>query len=162
VAICALLARAPLRAAQTAAMAVLAILFFGFLYADESVLNDFEDQVDRVVAQLPPGQRVVLSVSDPDLEVNALAHMVDRACIGRCWSYANYEPSSAQFRIRVTGKSAIVASTDADSGGLQNGSYVVKPGDLPLVQIVLDTAGDLVVRTPPVGEPLRMTRWNGL
>lgn len=160
--ICAMLASLPVRFAHTAALGAVAIVFFGFLYADESALNRFEDQVDRVVMQLPAWQRVVLSVGDSGLEVNALTHMIDRACIGRCWSYANYEPASAQFRIRVIGKTGIVAATDADANGLQNGTYVVKPADLPMYQILMDTAGQLVVRMPPVDQPLRMTAWKGL
>jgi len=160
--ICAMLANLPVRPANTAALSAVAVLFFGFLYADESALNAFEDQIDQVVMQFPPGQRVVLSVADSGLEVNALTHMIDRACIGRCWSYANYEPASAQFRIRVIGKSGIVASTDADSNRMQNGTYVVKPADLPMFQILIDQAGQLVVRMPPAGEPLQMTLWKGL
>ena len=160
--ICAMLASLPVRLVHTAALGAVAMVFFGFLYADESRLNEFEDQVDRVVMQLPAWQRVVLSVGDSGLQVNALTHMIDRACIGRCWSYANYEPASAQFRIRVIGKTGIVADTDADANGLQNGAYVVKPNDLPMYQILLDTAGQLVVRMPPVGQPLRMTAWKGL
>lgn len=160
--ICAMLASIRVGRAQIAAISAVALVFFGFLYADENALNGFEDQVDQVVMQLPPGQRVVLSVGDSGLQVNALTHMIDRACIGRCWSYANYEPSSAQFRIRVIGKTGIVAAIDADANGLQNGTYVVKPDDLPMFQILLDTAGQLVVRMPPVDQPLRMTMWKGL
>ena len=151
-----------MRASQTVALSAVAVLFFGFLYTDESALNDFEDQVDQAVMQLPAGQRVVFSVGDSGLQVNALTHMIDRACIFRCWSYANYEPASAQFRVRVTGKSGIVASTDEDSNRMQNGTYVVKTADLPLYQILADTSGRLVVRMPPAGEPLRMTSWKGL
>jgi len=147
---------------QAGAMGLIALLFFGFLYSDEEVLNDFEDQVDQVVAQLPPGQRVVLSVDDDDIQVNALTHMIDRACIGRCWSYANYEPSSGQFRVRVVGETSVVAATDMDSSGMQVGSYVVKPRDLPLVQIMVNNAGRLVVRQPPAGSPIGITRWSGL
>jgi len=147
---------------QAGALGAIALLFFGFLYGDEKVLNDFEDQVDQVVAQLPPGQRVVLSVEDDDIQVNALTHMIDRACIGRCWSYANYEPSSGQFRVRVAGATSVVAATDADSMAFDDGSYVVKPRDLPLVQIVVNNAGRLVVREPPAGSPIGITRWSGL
>ncbi|HEY1241356.1 MAG TPA: hypothetical protein VGF16_12415 [Bryobacteraceae bacterium] len=160
--ICAMLANMPVRRVQTAALWAVAVVFFAFLYSDESALNDFEDQVDQVVMQFPSGQRVVLSVVDSGLEVNALTHMIDRACIGRCWSYANYEPASAQFRIRVTGKTSIVAATDEDSSRMQSGTYVVKPDDLPMFQILLDTAGRLVVRQPPVGQPLQITVWKGL
>jgi len=57
--------------------------------------------------------------------------MIDRACLGRCYSYANYEPATAQFRIRAIAENPIVVSTDNDSLCLQDGSYVVKQRDLP-------------------------------
>ena len=33
--------------------------------------------------------------------IESSAHVIDRACIGHCFSYANYEPATAQFRVRV-------------------------------------------------------------
>ena len=60
--------------------------------------------MDGVISQLPAGQRIVSGVDDPDLHVFAVTHMIDRACLGRCFSYANYEPSTAQFRIRTRGR----------------------------------------------------------
>ena len=160
--VCAALSGAWVRPWQTAAMAVLVLALFGVLYADESVLNGFEDQVDEVVARIPAGRRVVLSVVDEEIEVNALAHMIDRACVGHCWSYGNYEPSTGQFRVRVTGASSVVVTTDVDAGMLEVGSYIVKPGDLPLTQILANSAGRLVLREPPAGGPIGATRWSGL
>src|SRR5271157_5619728 len=103
--VCALLGAAQPRAFVRYAIMLVALVFFGFLYRDERALNVFEDRMQDTVAQLAPGQRIVNGVEDPNLRVNALAHMIDRVCLGRCFSYANYEPSTAQFRIRVTGAS---------------------------------------------------------
>ena len=122
---------APARAgAASAALALVAAVFFAFLYRDERILNQFEDRLDAVVAQVPKDQRVILGVRDPTLRVNALAHMIDRACIDRCYSYANYEPSTRQFRVRVDTPNAIVASTYAESSALQNGQ-LRGPGPRP-------------------------------
>ena len=162
IAVCALLAGSPARSWQRYAMAAVSLLFFVFVYADERALNDFEDQLDRVVAQLPPGQRVVLSVNLPGSQVNALAHMMDRACIGHCWSCANYEASSAQFRIRIAGPTALVAPSDADASRLEDGSYVPKAGESPLLQIQVDRTGRLVERHPPPGSPIGVSHWDGL
>ncbi len=151
VCLCALLAAAPMRAYHRYAMGVVALLFFGFLYRDEGALNAFEDRMTRLVSQLPPGQRVVSAIDDPTLRVNALSHMIDRACLGRCYSYANYEPSTAQFRIRAVAQNPMVVSTYEDSRLLQLGSYVVKERDLPLYQVVLDQAGHMGIRTLTAG-----------
>jgi hypothetical protein len=160
--LCALLAAAPMRAYHRYAMGVVALLFFGFLYRDEGVLNAFEDRMTRLVSQLPPGQRVVSAINDPTLRVNALAHMIDRACLGRCYSYANYEPSTAQFRIRAVAENPIVVSTDGDSLRLQNGSYVVKQRDLPLYQMDLDQGGHMAIRILAADAQSGITYWNVL
>jgi hypothetical protein len=160
--LCALLAAAPLRAYHRYAMALVALLFFGFLYRDEGALNTFEDRMTKLVSQLPPGQRVVSAINDPTLRINALTHMIDRACLGRCYSYANYEPSTAQFRIRVMAGNPIVVSTYEDSWRLQDGSYVVKERDLPLYQVVLDPAGHMGIRILTAGAQSGITQWKVL
>jgi len=139
-----------------------AMLFFAFLYRDEGVLNAFEDQLEAAVAQLPPGSRVVSAIQAPQLRTNAIDHMIDRVCINRCWSYANYEPSSGAFRIRVTGPTTIVAPTDMDSSRMQNGGYAVKPRDLPLYRLQLNAAGDFVAQEMPAGALIGASYWNGL
>jgi len=49
--VCALLAAAPTRAYQRYALAVVALIFFTFLYKDEKVLNTVEDRIDGVLSQ---------------------------------------------------------------------------------------------------------------
>ena len=160
--ICALLAAAPPRRFEQHGMVLLAIVFFGFLYRDERVLNSFEDRVQDAVAALPPGQRVISSIYDPSLRIDALAHMIDRACIGHCYSYANYEPSTTQFRIRSVAENAYVAHTYEDSWLMQAGAYRVKERDLPLYQIDLDAGARIVLRSLPVGAPCGATAWKVL
>jgi hypothetical protein len=162
VCLCALLAAAPMRTYHRYAMAVVALVFFGFLYRDERVLNAFEDQMTRLVWQLPPGRRVVSAIDDPTLRINALTHMIDRACLGRCYSYANYEPSTAQFRIRAVAESSMVVSTYEDSWRLQTGTYVVKERDLPLYQVDLDQAGHMGIRILAAGAQSGITEWKVL
>jgi len=132
-------------------LCAVALLFFAFLYRDERALNLFEDRMQDVVAQLPPGQRVVSTIADFDMRINALTHMIDRVCLGRCYSYANYEPSTAQFRIRAIEPNPVVASTYRDSWDMQSGAYIVKPGDLPLYKVDLDQQGKFVVTSMEAG-----------
>ena len=160
--LCAFLARAPVSAWQRYAMTALALLFFAFLYADERTINAFEDQVDVLVASLPPGQRVIGAVQTLGVQVDPLPHIFDRACIGRCYSYANYEPSSGQFRIRVVGNQSMVAPTDADASRMQIGAYVVRPRDLPLFQIEAAPDGRVYLRSLSAGGRNGYTTWTGL
>ncbi|HWB84064.1 MAG TPA: hypothetical protein VG675_07990 [Bryobacteraceae bacterium] len=147
----ALLGGARPRAWQRYGMLAVAAIFFLLVYRDEHALNQFEQQMDEVVAQLPPGQRVVSSIQDPDLRTNALTHMIDRACVGRCFSYANYEPSTAQFRIRAVKPNRLVVSRYADSWALQMGTYILKNRDVPIYKIDLDDSGRMVIRPLKAG-----------
>jgi hypothetical protein len=114
------------------------------------------------VAQLPPGQRVVSPIIDPGLRVNALAHMVDRACMGRCFSYANYEPSTAAFRVRATEVNPVVAEQYNDAWELETGRHVVKDREVPLFRIGVSGAGELAIQSLKAGVLCRSTLWEVL
>ena len=160
--VCALLAAARPHALQRYAMALVALVFFGFLYRDEKILNVLEDRIDGVISRIPAGQRIVSGIDDPDLHVFAVVHMIDRACVGRCYSYANYEPSTAQFRLRTVADNPYVTAHYADSWRMQSGSYVVQDRDLPLLQLVLDQGGRMVVRSLKAGIPCGNTSLKAL
>lgn len=161
VCICAMLGCAQPRAVVRYGLLVVSLVFFGFLFRDERALNAFEDRMDDVVSRIEPGQRVVNGIDDPYLRVNALTHMIDRVCLGRCFSYANYEPSTAQFRIRVAGSSPIVAVNYGDSFEMQRGTYIPKDRDLPLHKLDLDN-GRMVIRDLKAGVPCGSTFWKAL
>ena len=158
VCLCAAVAAERIRPFVGYAIGVLALLFFGCLYIDESALNGLEDRMQRMVNQLPPGQRVVSGITK-EYRVIALAHMIDRVCLGRCYSYANYEPSSKQFRVRATGPNPIVVSTDAEANRLALGTYTVKERDLPLYQVLLDTKGQMAIRRLSPGDVAVVMNW---
>lgn len=113
-----------------------ALIFFGFLYQDTLRLNRMEEKVDQLVSTLPYGTRVLSTIWAPlDSRISFVGHFVDRACIHRCFSYANYEPSSGQFRIRVRGGSPVVSASDDDSEDMQAGEYEIQDEDLPAMEI---------------------------
>jgi hypothetical protein len=154
VCLCALLASAKFGRLQHWSMAAVTAAFFLFLLHDERAFNAFEDRIGQVVATLPPGQRVLLGLDDDSLtRVNAVTHMIDRECIGRCYSYANYEPSTWQFRVRAIAPNPYVASDYRDSYMMQSGQYVVKPSDLPLYQVTMDDGGNVQLASLPAGAP---------
>ncbi len=134
-AFCALAACAYQSRAITALGVVAASLFFWRTYLDHRAINGFEDRVEAAVRTLPPGRRVVGAVSERMYRTAPLAHVVDRACIGHCFSYANYEPATGQFRLRVAGPNPIVISNHLDSYEMQNGRYRFKPSELPVYAV---------------------------
>lgn len=160
--ICAYAAAAPVGKWHRWATGAVALLFFVFLYNDERALNGLEDRIDEAVSQIPAGQRVISAIETAGLRTNPITHMIDRACLGHCYSYANYEPSSAAFRIRVRGRSPIVASTDADASRMQVGGYAVKPWDVPLYRLMLDQSREIVIQSMPPGALTGMSIWDGL
>jgi hypothetical protein len=160
--VCALLGMAQPRALQRYGLMAMALVFFIFLFRDERALNGFEDRMDGVLAQLPAGRRVVSPIIDPALRVNALAHMIDRACVGRCYSYANYEPSTAQFRIRVVADNPYVVADYGDSWSLQNGKHMVRERELPMFKIAVNRAGQLAIENLKAGVLCESTLWEVL
>ncbi len=171
-----------------AAIAIVAVFYFSFLYLDERAVNRIESRIDRLVSRLPPGRRVLalippLSPTDADAHIVAkienkvakslgrlpfgkrvlelfpesrlhLMRIIDRVCIGRCFSYANYEPATRQFRVRAAPGNKIVewdAKADSD---LLNGRYIVKQSDLPMYQIYRwgEASTDLCMRSLVAGE----------
>jgi len=53
-------------------------------------------------------------------------------CIGRCFSYGNYEASTREFRVRASGANPIVMWDHADLVSFGEGRYAVQTKDLPL------------------------------
>jgi hypothetical protein len=149
---CAAVARARLNAAPVWLAVGLMVVFFGVLFRDDRVLNGYEDRVAQAIAPLQ-GQRVVAGFNGDNLRTDPFLHMVDRACLGICYSYANYEPSTLQFRVRATGPNPIVASSYEESWRLQVGRYLVKPSDLPLYRLTLTPTGGVVAQPLPPGQP---------
>ena len=133
--VCALLAQVPLRMYEKVAMILIVAGFAALMYADTRELNRWEDTVDAKVAQIPPGQRVISSLPVLSLPVDPLSHMVDRACVGHCYSYANYEPSTRQFRVRAKEGNTIVLPKYADIYAVEHTAYAVRSRDLPLYEI---------------------------
>jgi hypothetical protein len=159
VCVCALLALAPPRLVGRYAPLAVALVFFGLLYRDERTLNAFEDRMQDVVSMLPPGERVISPLVDVTSRINTVGHMIDRVCVGRCFSYANYEPSTAQFRVRAIRRNPLVIVHYADSLRLQTGGYLVQDADPPLYRLDLDRDGRLFLRTLKAGARSDSTDW---
>ncbi|HLW84179.1 MAG TPA: hypothetical protein VKR60_03130 [Candidatus Sulfotelmatobacter sp.] len=119
-----------------AGLGACAAIFFVLLYRDTGTLNRMEHQIEEMVKTLPQGRRVTETVFGPqEWRIQFINHMVDRACVGRCFTYSNYEPSSGQFRIRVRPGSPLVTDSADHSEAMENGEYEVRPQDLPTTQI---------------------------
>jgi hypothetical protein len=134
---------------------VLALLPWpGVRYADAHAVIRIENNVENLASELPGMWRILNFLNSQPPSRIGLKHVIDRVCIERCLSYANYEPSTAMFRIRVLPGSPVVASDPWDSQAMQDGIYVVRQSDLPLYQIYLcgRRTTDLCIRALKAGE----------
>jgi hypothetical protein len=121
---------------HVAGFAACATFFFTFLYQNTLVLDRMESSAEALVSRLPFGTRVIATIwAQPGSRISFIGHIADRACIAHCFSYANYEPSSGQFRIRVRPGSPIVSASDDDTEDMQAGVYDVEDEDLPLMEM---------------------------
>jgi MFS family permease len=115
---------------------LVAALFFLFLYQDTGKLDRMESNARAVLQTLPAGTRIVVVASAPgDWRIEFIHHSVERAGIGRCFSFANYESSSLQFRVRALPGSFFVTDSADKSEAMSSGDYIVQKADLPLTSI---------------------------
>ncbi|MGH9705640.1 MAG: hypothetical protein ACRD5R_02675 [Candidatus Acidiferrales bacterium] len=137
-----------------AACAALAAIFFSLLYQDTRTIARMEAQTEHLIQTIPPGSRVLATILRPPRSRVLFQHIVDRACIGRCFSYGNYEASSGAFRIHVTAPNPYVMSENRSTAEMEEGDYTVEPGDLPAYQIYQCSAGwtQLCIRPLEEGE----------
>jgi hypothetical protein len=160
--VCALLGGARIGRVTKYGLGAVAMFYFALLYRDSRLLNQFEDSMAEAVSRLQAHSRVISTIDSSDLHVNAVTHMIDRVCIGRYFSYANYEASTGEFRVRVTSANAMVTSTYEDSWRMQNGGYVVREGDLPLYAVRIGDEGRITVESLRAGERTEARYWKVL
>lgn len=146
-----------LRKWQFAGFAGLAVGYFLFLYQDTGALNRMESNAERVLSAMPNGTRIIPTIAaDPEWRIEFIGHLADRACVGRCFVYSNYEPSSGQFRVRVAQEGGrIVTDSAEDAEDMQGGAYEIQRSDLPVKQLYQCDRGDwtrLCVRDLAEGE----------
>ena len=141
---------------QFGAFSVIAAGMFVLLYRDTGQLANIEDHAQHMFSDLPYGSRVVVTIGPPPVSrIWFICHMLDRACIGHCFTYSNYEPSSGQFWIHARPGSRTAIASAEDLQKLEIGTYQVKPVDLPLKQIYqcrVEDIGTLCIRDLHAGE----------
>jgi hypothetical protein len=129
--ICCVLGAMRPRKYQVLGFGAIAAIFFFFLYQDTSAVNRLEQRLDRVVSEMPAGQRVITTILALPRTNVTTSNILNRACIGHCYSYDDYEPVTRQFRTRAeSGNYFVLTDKQAVPGG-----YVLRPRDVPLFQI---------------------------
>jgi hypothetical protein len=151
---CCLLGAARPRRWHALGCGAIAAVFFSFLYQDTAVINRMESSVDRLVRTIPPNQRVMATIGTFPGSRVLIQHIADRACIGQCFSYGNYEPATQQFRIRASLGNPYVLANDRDTAAMEDGYYSVRAQDVPAWQVYqCSLAGtDLCIRPLGPGE----------
>jgi hypothetical protein len=116
--------------------AVIAAIYFLFLWQDTGKLDRMEAKARTLTHGLAPGTRIVAVANAPeDWRIPFIYHSIDRACVGHCFSYGNYEASSLQFRVRALPENWVVTTSVDQSDDMSSGDYIVRKRDLPLVSI---------------------------
>lgn len=149
------IARVSMHPVEKAIGGALLVLFFSFTYVDERAINLVEQKMSQAIATLPTGARVVATVRDAGLYIPALQHLVDRACIERCFDFANYEPPTAQFRLRAKPGNQYVMTSIEDVLDLENTDYVWQRRDIRLYRLLpCQGSNDICVTVAQPGEKL--------
>lgn len=135
--LCAFLSDVQPKGYERLILTVSAVMFFSFVFRDARKLNRMEDHLDAALAQVPASSRVIGLLRVPERQISPGVHALDRACIGHCFSYASYEPSTEQFRVRATAGNPIVMADYADVFAVELGQYRVHARDLPVFLVYL-------------------------
>lgn len=133
--LCAMVGRARYGRGITRITALVATLFFTFLYLDVRAHSVIDGRITELARQVPPGARFVAEVADSNSNLNPLLHAADWACIGHCYSYANYEPATGQFRIQVDGANAVVAADMSTVQAIEAGEHIITPKEAPIYSV---------------------------
>lgn len=153
----ALLASRPLAARPAIAGGVaVAGVYFALLFQDHRAFRRLDGELARAVAALPPGTRAALVHRADGYLLDPLAHALDRACLGHCFSYFNYEPASHHFRIRAKAGNRVVEPDRRRIQAFEIGELPLRDADLPLTLVTWDQ-GRWTVREALPGEVLRRT-----
>lgn len=151
--ICLLAAMRP-RRWHVLASAGVALIFFGFLFEDTGRISAMETRVEELVRTIPRDSRVMATILSPPGSRVVMQHIVDRACIGWCFSYGNYEAASQQFRVRAREGNPYVMTSDKNTAAMEEGWYEATAQDLPawaIYQCGSDET-DLCIRALEEGE----------
>jgi hypothetical protein len=133
--VCSLIGRLPTRHWIHRLLAIVCVAFFALTWRDDAVLAQFSSQLEEGVSIVPEGARVIASISDPQARLDPLLHLIDRACLGRCFSYGNYEPVSGHFRVQATGHNNLVLAVADHVKQVEAGSFTVRAADEPVYTI---------------------------
>ena len=154
VVLCALLGVMLPRKWQLLGFTAIAAVFFTFLYQDTGKMDRMEAQAEKLVRTIPPGQRVLGSIQPFPGSRILIQHMLDRACIGYCFSYGNYEAASQQFYVRANEGNPYLMTYFGDTSDMEDGAYEVKPEDLPAWQVYqcTDSGEDLCITPLHAGQ----------
>lgn len=141
---------------RCAALALVALGYFSCLYLRLKPVDAIESKVEAAIRQIPRGARVVSALRMRNESMDLLTHMVDRACVGRCYSYANYEPPSKAFRLRSDSRSPIVVASSEKGGDIDTGRYVFRSSEMPMWVLYCRTAPaeEVLVRQLTAGETM--------
>jgi len=131
-----------------------ATLFFALLFRDISSASRVKAKLVSLVAPLPAKTRVVSYLPDPPGYRVTFSHLVSSACIGHCFDFQNYEPATAQFRIRAQPGNTVAEADINVIHGMEAGLYVIQKSDPPLRILYRcgRTVLDVCIREMRVGE----------
>jgi len=131
-----------------------ATLFFAFLYQDIGAAARLEQKIHELTLSLPLRPRIVSQLPHAIGSRVPLRHLLSRACLGVCFDYQNYEPSTGQFRLRAPNGSTIAAADVNVVHGIEAGLYARRDSDPELDLIYQCGAGvtNVCVRRMAVGE----------
>ena len=115
--------------------ALLTVAFVSLTYTVDSASEAVVNHMEGSVKSLPAESSVVAAFRPMSTRFQTFTHALERACIGHCFSFGNYEPASRAFRVRAHEGSPVATSNSADVSSMEIGEFVRRETHPPLYTI---------------------------
>ncbi len=117
------------------------ILYFVPLASDHHLIAQHDTLLREAVRSAPEGSRVVFPYRAHGYAIDPLRTALDRACLGHCFSYAHYTPSTRHFRLRAETPNPYVIAPYSRLAGFHRRELIVREFDPPLLVVTLGERG---------------------
>jgi hypothetical protein len=113
----------------------LATICLGLTYTVDTAGDIVAKHIEDSVNSLPAYSSVVAAFKPINSRIHTFTHSLDRACLGHCFNFGNYEPPSRAFRVRVAEGSPVATADSSDVFSIESGEFVRRATDPPLYTV---------------------------
>ncbi len=114
---------------------LVAASYFSLLRSDHHLLAQHDALLKKAVLEAPSGARLVFPHRGEGYFVDPLRTALDRACLGHCYNFFHYRPSTGHFRMVAVGPNPFFVWRYEEIAALNQGVFVFTDAYPPLLAV---------------------------